>query len=184
MSHHDTNAHGSPPAPNSTPANVLPSLDALAAHLHARRVEPALAEFRAVAPSLGALLYAPTLANRTVPMLFDLGLDLREAWLPDATEEVLRHTCRLADAHRVVGLSAAARNILGLLYLDSVRLREARAAFSTAIALRRTQVARLGDRADAAVYLAGALCNLGHVARGEGDHAAAVELYTQAIAQL
>jgi tetratricopeptide (TPR) repeat protein len=164
--------------------DIAESLQVLAGQVTQRRVDDGLATFRALAPALATVVRAPATARQAVPLLFDLGLDLSAAGRRDAAEEVFRHARRLADAHHVAGLSAATRNQLGILYLDSGRLDDAREALQAAIALRRPRAARLGDGSDEAVYLAGALCNLGHVAREQGARAEAEAHYAESLARL
>src|SRR5262249_28987561 len=76
---------------------------------------------------------------------------------------------------------ASVHDNLGALCSDTGRLRRADAAYRLALRVREGIERRFPDDLDHRVYLAGTLCNTGHVARRRGHRDEALALYERSI---
>lgn len=123
---------------------------------------------------------------------FDLGSAFRQIRrVPEAETayakaiDILKTIAHIEE-HRqfATGQLAACKNHLGLLYMDCGPQDKAIAAIDDAIAQRRVLADEEPGDCWNLVYLGGALCNRGHIARERGEHRAAMALYDEAIALL
>ncbi len=141
---------------------IAKGVERLTAAASAKQLDAALDALRSLAPLAATLAGDAALRAKVVPVVYDLGLDLKEAHRLDAAEECLRVGNRLAhdagDAH----LEAATANHLGVLGIEQGRLAFAKRWFETALRLRVAADPPLTDAAT--VYLAGTDVNLGNVA--------------------
>ena len=123
---------------------------------------------------------------------FDLGSAYRQLRNVHQSEACFSEAIRrLSDLkaypkHVVVATSqlAACQNQLGLLYLACGPIELAIAPFDDAVRQRRAIASLRPFDAENKVYLGGALCNRGHVAREMGDTMAAMTFYDEAISVL
>ena len=141
---------------------IAQGVERLTAAASAKHLDDALAALRSLAPLATKLAADPAARARMAPVVYDLGLDLKEAHRLDAAEECLRAGNRLAHEAGDASLEASTANHLGVLGIEQGRLAFARRWFETALRLRVAAEPALTDAAT--VYLAGTDVNLGNVA--------------------
>ncbi len=161
---------------------VAKNVERLTAAASAKHLDEALDALWSLAP-LSATLAADAPARaKLVPVVYDLGIDLKDAHRLDAAEEVLRTGHRLAHDAGDAGVEASSANHLGILAMEQGRLVAARRWFETALRLRVAAAPALTDAAT--VYLAGTDANLGKVAADARDLDRAAAHYDAATRRL